>query len=57
MCGRYKLTIPFREIVRLYDLTQPNTSRFDNMPPRYNIARRRRTCQSCVWTATVSANS
>jgi putative SOS response-associated peptidase YedK len=31
MCGRYKLTVPFREIVRLYNLTQPNASRFDNM--------------------------
>ena len=38
MCGRYKLTVPFREIVRLYNLTQPNASRFDNMQPRYNIA-------------------
>jgi putative SOS response-associated peptidase YedK len=38
MCGRYKLTVPFREIVRLYNLTQPNALRFDNMPPRYNIA-------------------
>lgn len=38
MCGRYKLTVPFREIVRLYRLTQPNASRFDNMPPRWNIA-------------------
>lgn len=38
MCGRYKLTIPFREIVRLYNLTQIAGSRFDNMPARYNIA-------------------
>ena len=38
MCGRYKLTVPFREIVRLYELTQPNAARFDNMPARYNIA-------------------
>jgi len=32
MCGRYKLELPFREIVRLYNLTQANASRFDNMP-------------------------
>jgi putative SOS response-associated peptidase YedK len=38
MCGRYKLTVPFRELVRLYNLTKTNTSRFDNMQPRYNIA-------------------
>jgi SOS response associated peptidase (SRAP) len=38
MCGRYKLELPFREIVRLYNLTQANASRFDNMPARYNIA-------------------
>ncbi len=38
MCGRYKLSVPFREIVRLYELTQPDASRFDNMPARYNIA-------------------
>lgn len=38
MCGRYKLSVPFREIVRLYNLTQANASRFDNMPARYNIA-------------------
>lgn len=38
MCGRYKLSVPFREIVRLYNLTQANSARFDNMPARYNIA-------------------
>ena len=38
MCGRYKLSVPFRELVRLYNLTQPNAARFDNMPARYNIA-------------------
>jgi len=38
MCGRYKLELPFREIVRLYNLTQANAARFDNMPARYNIA-------------------
>ena len=38
MCGRYKLELPFSEIVRLYNLTQPGASRFDNMPARYNIA-------------------
>ena len=38
MCGRFKLTIPFREIVRLYDLTLSEPSRYDNLRPRYNIA-------------------
>jgi putative SOS response-associated peptidase YedK len=38
MCGRYKLEVPFSEIVRLYDLTVSHPSRFDNMPARYNIA-------------------
>ena len=38
MCGRYKLSVPFREIVRLYNLTQAQPSLFDNMPARYNIA-------------------
>ena len=38
MCGRYKLELPFSEIVRLYDLTVTRPSRFDNMPARYNIA-------------------
>lgn len=33
MCGRYKLTVPFREIVRLYNLTNSV-----NLPARYNIA-------------------
>lgn len=33
MCGRYKLTVPFREIVRLYNLTNSV-----NLRPRYNIA-------------------
>lgn len=33
MCGRYKLTVPFREIVRLYNLTNSV-----NLPERYNIA-------------------
>ena len=33
MCGRYKLTVPFREIVRLYNLTNSV-----NLPSRYNIA-------------------
>jgi putative SOS response-associated peptidase YedK len=38
MCGRYKLELPFSEIVRLYDLTAVHPSRFDNMPARYKIA-------------------
>lgn len=38
MCGRYKLTVPFREIVRLYELTNSTSDRFDNLRPRYNIA-------------------
>ena len=38
MCGRYKLELPFSEIVRLYDLTVTRPSRFDNMPARYNVA-------------------
>lgn len=38
MCGRYKLTVPFREIVRLYNLTNVGASRFDNLPARYNVA-------------------
>ena len=38
MCGRYKLEVPFSEIVRLYNLTVAHPSRFDNMQPRYNIA-------------------
>jgi putative SOS response-associated peptidase YedK len=38
MCGRYKLELPFSEIVRLYNLTVTRPSRFDNMPARYNIA-------------------
>lgn len=33
MCGRYKLTVPFSEIVRLYDLTNSV-----NLAPRYSIA-------------------
>jgi putative SOS response-associated peptidase YedK len=33
MCGRYKLTVPFQEIVRLYNLTNSV-----NLQPRYNIA-------------------
>lgn len=33
MCGGYKLTVPFREIVRLYNLTNSV-----NLPARYNIA-------------------
>lgn len=33
MCGRYKLTVPLREIVRLYNLTNSV-----NLPARYNIA-------------------
>lgn len=33
MCGRYKLTVPFREIVRLYNLTNSV-----NLASRYNIA-------------------
>jgi putative SOS response-associated peptidase YedK len=38
MYGRYKLTVPFREIPRLYNLTAVQPSRFDNMPARYNTA-------------------
>jgi putative SOS response-associated peptidase YedK len=38
MCGRYKLEVPFSEIVRLYNLTVVQPPRFDNMPARYNIA-------------------
>ena len=38
MCGRYKLELPFSEIVLLYNLTITRPSRFDNMPARYNIA-------------------
>ena len=34
MCGRFKLTIPFSEIVRLYNLTFSGV----NLKPRYNIA-------------------
>jgi len=37
MCGRYKLSTPFRDIVRLYNLTA-DASRYDNAPARYNIA-------------------
>jgi putative SOS response-associated peptidase YedK len=37
MCGRYKLTVPFRELVRLYNVTRVD-ARHDNMPARYNIA-------------------
>lgn len=33
MCGRYKLTVPYREIVRLYNLTNSV-----NLPARWNIA-------------------
>ncbi len=33
MCGRFKLTVPFREIVRLYNLTNSV-----NLRARYNIA-------------------
>ncbi len=33
MCDRYKLTVPFSEIVRLYNLTNSVNHR-----PRYNIA-------------------
>lgn len=33
MCGRFKLTVPFREIVRLYNLTNSV-----NLLARYNIA-------------------
>ena len=33
MCGRYKLTVSWREIVRLYNLTNSV-----NLQPRYNIA-------------------
>lgn len=33
MCGRFKLTVPFREIVRLYNLTNSVNTR-----PRYNVA-------------------
>ncbi len=33
MCGRYKLTVSWREIVRLYNLTNSI-----NLPARYNIA-------------------
>ncbi|MGH6670427.1 MAG: SOS response-associated peptidase family protein [Stellaceae bacterium] len=33
MCGRFKLTVPFSEIVRLYNLTNSVNPR-----PRYNIA-------------------
>lgn len=33
MCGRFKLTVPFREIVRLYNLTNSI-----NLPSPYNIA-------------------
>ena len=37
MCGRFKLTIPFRDIVALYNLTRwPSSS--DEDRPRYNIA-------------------
>ena len=35
MRGRYKLTVPFGEIVRLYNLTN-NV----NLPSRYNVAAR-----------------
>ena len=38
MCGRYKLTVPFCEIVQLYKLTGTDVARHDNMPARYNIA-------------------
>ena len=34
MCGRFKLTLPFSEIVRLYNLTFSGV----NLKPRYNIA-------------------
>ena len=34
MCGRFKLTVPFSEIVRLYNLTFSGV----NLKPRYNIA-------------------
>jgi len=33
MCGRYKLTVPFREIARLYNLTNSV-----NLASQYNIA-------------------
>ena len=33
MCGRYKLTVPFSEIVRLYGVTSVS-----NLQPHYNIA-------------------
>jgi len=32
MCGRYKLTVPYREIVRLYNLTNSV-----NLRARYNV--------------------
>src|SRR5271155_2888889 len=37
MCGRFKLDISWREIVRLYNLTKWPTSREEDRP-RYNIA-------------------
>jgi putative SOS response-associated peptidase YedK len=40
--------IPFREIVRFYNLTQANASRFDNMPARYNIAPTQDVAVVCV---------
>jgi putative SOS response-associated peptidase YedK len=38
MCRRYKLTVPFREIVPIYNLTNIPYGKFDNIPARYNIA-------------------
>jgi putative SOS response-associated peptidase YedK len=38
MCRRYKLAVPFREIIPLYNLANIPYSKLDNIPARYNIA-------------------
>jgi putative SOS response-associated peptidase YedK len=38
VCGRFKLTIPFAELVALYKLTLVKPDLFENAHARYNVA-------------------
>ncbi|WP_119462925.1 SOS response-associated peptidase [Rhodospirillaceae bacterium SYSU D60014] len=38
MCGRYTHALTWREIVRLYRITEPPAERAPNLEPRYNMA-------------------
>ncbi|WP_119459738.1 SOS response-associated peptidase [Rhodospirillaceae bacterium SYSU D60014] len=38
MCGRYTNALTWREIVRLYRITEPSAANAPNLEPRYNLA-------------------